>query len=123
VTPLPDVAIGLIALTTPLGFLTLWMLLLNRRDRRRDAVEAIVGVCCAELGLRGATAIDVRMAIYRRRATVAVDMRLCTTEEMWQLIERVGPRLPQRATLRVVASCPAGRQVRPSLQRAVVVTL
>lgn len=122
-TPFPDVAVGLVALMTPLGLLTLWMLLLNRRDRHRDAVEAIVGVCCAELGLRGAIAIDVRMAICRGRTSVAVDMRLCTTEEMWRLIERIGPRLPPRATLRVVASCPPERHVRASPPRAVVVTL
>ena len=122
-TPFRDIAVGLVVLTTPLSLLTLWMLLLNRRDRHRDALEAIVGVCCAELGLRGAIAVDVRVAIYRRWPNVGVDMRLCTTDEMWEVIERVRPRLPRRATLRVVASCASHRQRPPALQPALVVVV
>jgi hypothetical protein len=123
VTTLADIAVGLGVLMAPTAVLTLWMLLLNRRDRRRDAVEATVGDCCAELGFRGAFAVDVRVAVCGRRMSVALDMRLCRTDEIWFVIERLRQRLPQRATLRVVTSRAMDRQSRAALAAAVVVVL
>jgi hypothetical protein len=123
VTTVANIAVGLAVLTAPSAALTLWMLVLNRRDRRRDAVKAIVGGCCAELGFRGAYAVDVRVAICGRRMRITLDMRLCTTDEMWHVIGRLRPGLPREATLRVVASCAPRRPRPPAPQPAVVVVL
>jgi hypothetical protein len=93
----------------PLALLMLWMLLLNRRDRCRDALEATVGVCCTELGLRGAFAVHARVGMLFGGVQVVLDMRLCTTGEVWQVIERLPPRLPPGAKLCIVATGPRRR--------------
>jgi len=107
----------------PLVLMAAWMALLNRRDRRRDAIEAMVGVCCAELGLRGAFAVHVRVGALSGAIHVVLDMRLCTAGAVWQAIERLPSRLPRRASLRIVATGPRHRPRTLALERAVVAVL
>ena len=107
----------------PLGLMAAWMALLNRRDRRRDTVAATVGACCAELGLRGAFSVRVRVGALSGSIRVVLDMRLCTTGEVWQIIERLPPRLPGLANLRIVATGPRRRPASVALERAVVAVL
>src|SRR5262249_25523122 len=107
----------------PLVLMVLWMVLLNRRDRRRDALEGTVGACCAELGLRGAFAVHAHVPTVLRRVRVVLDMRLCATAEVWQVIERLPPRLPRGAQLWIVATGPCRRQRRVAFEAAVVAVL
>jgi len=107
----------------PLVLMALWMALLNRRDRRRGALEATVGACCAELGLRGAFAVQARVGTLVGDVRVVLDMRLCTMGEVWQVMERLGPRLPRRASLVIVATGPPRRAGWVPIQRAVVAVL
>src|SRR5262249_44826332 len=93
----------------PLVLMALWMVLLNRRDRRCNALEATVGACCAELGLRGACAVHARVGTLSGRVRVVLDMRLCATGQVWQVMERLPPRLPHGASLCIVATGPHGR--------------
>ena len=104
----------------PLVLMTFWMVLLNRRDRRREALEATVGACCAELGLRGAFAVHARVGTLSGRVRVVLDMRLCTTGQVWQVMERLPPRLPHGASLCIVATGPHGRPSRALFHRTVV---
>jgi len=104
----------------PLVLMALWMVLLNRRDRRRDALEGTVGACCTELGLRGACAVHVRIGTLSRRVRVVLDMRLCTTGQVWQMMERLPPRLPHGASLCIVATGPHGRPSQALFHRTVV---
>jgi hypothetical protein len=90
----------------PLALLALWMALLNRRDRRRDALEGTVGFCCAELRLRAACAVHARVGTLFGGVRVVLDMRLCTPAQVWKMIERLSPRLPPGAKLCIVATGP-----------------
>jgi hypothetical protein len=107
----------------PLVLMVSWMALLNRRDRRRDALEATAGACCAELGLRGAFAVHARVGALFGGVRVVLDMRLCTTGEVWQVIERLPPRLPRGAKLWIVATGPRRQQPWMPLAGAVVAVL
>jgi len=98
--------LGLAVAFGPLAVMALWMALLNRRDRRRDALEGVVGGCCAELGLRGAFAVQARVGALLGCARVVLDMRLCSAAEIWQVLERLPSQLPPRATLWIVTAPP-----------------
>ena len=107
----------------PLVLMVLWMALLNRRDRRRDALEATVGACCTELGLRGAFAVHARVGTLSGDVRVVLDLRLCTTGQVWQAIERLPSRLPPRASLWIVATGPRRREGWVPIQTAMVAVL
>ena len=115
--------LGFVIAFGPLVLMAAWMALLNGRDRRRDAIEATVGACCAGLGLRGAFAVHVRVGALSGAIRVVLDMRLCTTGEVWQVVDRLPPRLPRRASLRIVAAGPRHRPRTLALERAVVAVL
>ncbi|PYN20902.1 MAG: hypothetical protein DMD76_22835 [Candidatus Rokuibacteriota bacterium] len=102
---------------------TFALLRLNRRDRRRDALQATLGVCLRELGLRGMIAVQVSIGVWPGGARVTLDMRLCAAQHVWQVIDRVHPVLPRGATLRVVASSPCRAQPSSPFHRAVVAVL
>ena len=104
--------LGLAVAVGPLGLLVLWVVLLNRRDRRRDALEAIVGACSAALGLRGAFAVHARVGTLLGGSRVVLDMRLCDAAEVWQVLERLPPQLPPRAALWIVAAAEPRRHAR-----------
>ena len=107
----------------PIALLMASMLLLNRRDRRRDALQATIGVCCADLGLRGAVAVDVRVGLWPGGSRVTLDMRLCAAPHVWQMIERLHPRLPPRTGLWIVATGPCSGQPYAPFHRAVIAVL
>jgi hypothetical protein len=113
-------ALAICATFGPLVLMALWMALLNRRDRRRDALEGTVGACCTELGLRGAFAVHARVGTLSGRVRVVLDMRLCTTGHVWQVMERLPPRLPHGASLCIVAKGPHGRPSQALFHRTVV---
>jgi hypothetical protein len=106
----------------PIALLAASMFLLNRRDRRRDALEATIGVCLAELGLRGAVAVDVGVGVWLGGPRVMLDMRLCSAQHVWRVIERLHPRLPRGAGLWIVATGPSS-QPPTAFHRAVVALL
>jgi hypothetical protein len=57
------------------------------------------------------------------RCSVVCAMRLCTTGEVWQVIERLPPRLPRGAKLWIVATAPRRQQPWMPLEGAVVAVL
>ena len=107
----------------PLVLMALWMALLNRRDRRRDALEGVVGGCCAELGLRGAFAVHAHVGAVFRSVRVVLDMRLCSTADVWQVVERLPPRLPRGARLWIVTTGPRRQEPAVAFEAAVVAVL
>ncbi len=106
------------------------MLLLNRRDRRR---EHLLGMLwhLTPWDLRSRIAIQARVAILSSRSVVTVYMLDSSREEIWEAFGRWCPQLPPRtrllvegafgcglpAVLQVETACPpsASRTPRPSL--------
>jgi hypothetical protein len=84
------------------GSLLLVLMLLNRRDRRDVALRATIGECLPR-ELRGMVAVSARLALWGTRARVTLDMECCDVSHTWQVIERLGPRLPRGTTLAVDA--------------------
>ena len=84
------------------GSLLLVLMLLNRRDRRDAALRATIGECLPR-ELDGMVAVSVRLALWGTRARVMLDMESCDPPHTWQVIERLGPRLPRGTTLSVNA--------------------
>jgi broad specificity polyphosphatase/5'/3'-nucleotidase SurE len=87
------------------GALLLVLLLLNRRDRQDAALRATVGECLPS-ELREMVAVSVTVALWRAHARVTFDMQGCAAQT-WQVIERLGPRLPRGTTLSVDMPAPA----------------
>jgi hypothetical protein len=101
------------------------LLLLNRRDRRR---EALLGTLwqLTPWDLRSRIAIQARAAVLSSRSIVTVYMPDCSHEEIWEALRRYCPRLPPRtrllvegavdrgvsAVLRVETACPPPREPR-----------
>lgn len=106
------------------------MLLLNRRDRRRDQLLAMLWDLTPG-DLRSRIAIQVRAAILSSRSVVTIFMLDGSPEEIWEAFGRWCPQLPPHtrllvegafgcglpAVLRVETACPpsASRTPRPSL--------
>ena len=104
---LGDAALALVVVAMPVVLITLWMLLLNARDRRDAALRAVIGQCCSELGLRGMVGVDVTGGACRRTSRVALDMRLCTAADICRLIDLLEPRLPQGVIPWIVVTGPS----------------
>jgi len=115
--------LALVVVAAAIALPTLALIRLNRRDRRRDALQATIGVCLRELGLRGMIAVQVSIGVWLGGARVTLDMRLCAAQHVWQVIDRVHPVLPRGATLRIVASSPCRAQPSSPFHRAVVAVL
>lgn len=78
-----------------------WMMLLNRRDRRK---EGLLNVVFRELGsrdLRGRIAVRVRSGVLSPRSVVAVDVLAASEKEMWQIVERLAERLSHPVRIEV----------------------
>ena len=84
------------------GLLLLVLMLLNRRDRRDAALRATIGECLTR-ELSGMVAVSVHVALWGTGARVTLDMECCDVPHTWQVIERLGPRLPRGTTLAVNA--------------------
>jgi hypothetical protein len=104
---LGDAALALIIVATPVVLITLWMLLLNARDRRDAALRAVIGQCCSELGLRGIVGVDVTVGACRRTSRVTLDMRLCTAADVCRVIDLLEPRLPRGVIPWIVVTGPS----------------
>ncbi len=75
-------------------------LLQNCRDRRRAALLDTVWLL-TPFALRDSIAVEVRCSIFSRRGLVAVDMRACSRDEIWEAIARWCPALPPHVRLLV----------------------
>lgn len=83
------VAVGLFTVGPVVG----WMLLLNARDRRRATLlDTMWSLVPREL--RPSLAIQVQVSLLWRRSIVAVDMRDCTRNEIWDAVVRWCAGLP-----------------------------
>lgn len=87
------------------------MALLNLRDRRQSRLYTWAPKELASGHLRGRVAIQVRCALFSPRSVVAVDMRACSRDEIWEAVGRLSRRLPPRVRLVVDGTldpqCPA----------------
>lgn len=87
---------GLMTVVAPLfvvGATLGWMLLLNRRDRRREGLLNAVFRELSSRDLRGRVAVRVRSGVLSPWSVVAVDVLAASEKEMWQIMERLAERL------------------------------
>lgn len=93
-----------------LGALVLWLglalspvlvpvLLLNRRDRKESALLGALSDQLSAPDLRGRIAVRVRGALLGRAGVVALDMRDCSRDEVWEVMTRLSRSLPSHARL------------------------
>lgn len=75
------------------------MALLNLRDRRQSRLHGSVLTQFGSLALRGRVAIQTRCALLSPRSVVAVDMRACSRDEIWEAVGRLSRSLPPRVRL------------------------
>jgi hypothetical protein len=54
---------------------------------------------------------------------VVLDMRLCSTADVWQVVERLPPRLPRGARLWIVTTGPRRQEPAVAFEAAVVAVL
>jgi len=104
--------LGLGALT-----LTLFLALLNARDRRRDRAAATVLGACATPSLRGLVALRVHAPLLSRHTTVVLDMSACSPDEVWSTMRRLASVLPPDIALTIEAPLDRTRPVSLTLRR------
>jgi hypothetical protein len=97
---------AVVALGVFYGTLLLVLMLLNRRDRRDAELRGTIGAGVPR-ELREMVSVSVAVSLWSARAQVMLDMQDCETGETWQVIERLGPRLPRGTTLSVIVPAPA----------------
>ncbi len=96
---------GLVAFVG-LGFafgtpLSLWMALLNRRDRRKEGLLTAVFRELSSRDLRGRIAVRVRSSVLSPRSVVAVDILEASRSEIWEILTRLAQRLSPRVRIEV----------------------
>ena len=95
--------IGFTFITAPLICL---IALLRAQDHRKSIIEGIVGKELNYPDLRGLVAVNTRHALLSRKCTVELDMRSCSNEQIWDVIDRLRVNLPLSVRL-VVNGIPA----------------
>jgi hypothetical protein len=88
--------LGFIFIGGPLIFL---LVLLDVRDRRKLTVEGMVSKELNSPDLRGLVFADTKCALLSKRCRVEVDMRDCSIEQIWDVIERLTVNLPSSVRL------------------------
>lgn len=89
----------LIGISVTLGPVVGLMHLLNLRDRRESALQGVVLQKVNSRDLRGLIAFQIRCAFFSRRSLVALDMRACSRDQIWDVITRLSQSLPPRVRL------------------------
>ncbi len=79
--------------------------LLHVKDHRKSTIEGIVGKELNYPDLRGLVAVNTRYALLSK-CTVELDMRACSNEQIWDVIDRLRVKLPSTVRL-VVNGIPA----------------
>ena len=97
---------AIILLGTMYGVLALVLALLNRRDGRADALRGTIAASLTR-ELRDTVSVSIAVTMWSPWARVTLDMRECAAPQTWQVIERLGPRLPRGTTLSVIVPRPA----------------
>jgi hypothetical protein len=93
---------GLVFLGLVLAVVTLVLMLLNARDRRRaGAIAAVLGACPA--GLRGSIALHGRGSLLSRRVMLILDLSDCDDGDVWPAVRVLAAARPPRVAL-VVAT-------------------
>jgi hypothetical protein len=93
---LAKLLMGFIFIGGPLIFL---MVLLGVRDHRKLIVEGMVSKELNSPDLRGLVVADTKCALLSKRCRVEVDMRDCSIEQIWDIIERLTVNLPSSVRL------------------------
>ena len=91
------------------------LLLLNLRDRRHARLLDVVWQL-APRDLSDHVAIQVRCAVFTRRAVVTVDMHACSRDEIWVAIARWSTGLPPKVRLLVNGRVDLGVAARFTLE-------
>jgi hypothetical protein len=104
-------SIELAVLLVVVGPFVVVLCLLNRRDRREAALWTAMGPWLTGIDpeLRGEIAVWIRVALWRDRALVIVDVQFADAHLAWHAIERLRPRLPRGTALWVKATTPDGQ--------------
>ncbi len=84
----------LVVIALTYGPLVALMVLLNLRDRRKSRLHRTVLKQFASRDLRGRVAIQVRCALLSPRSVVAIDMRACSRDEIWEAVGHLSRSLP-----------------------------
>jgi hypothetical protein len=92
---------GLMVVSLSAGPTTLWLVLLNARDRRRDRVAILVRRTCETPSLRGRVAMTIRAPLLSRRIAVVLDMSECCVNEVWSAACRLADVLPYDVALAI----------------------
>lgn len=121
----------IIGISITLGPVVVLIGVLNLRDRREAALRGVVLPHVNSRDLRGLISIDVRSGLFSRWSLIAIDMRACSRDQIWDLITRlsqslpprvrlvvdgtVDPHSPARFTVRTTARHPLCRPSRPAI--------
>ena len=108
---------GLLAVGLGALALTLFLALLNARDRRRDRAGATVLGACATPSLRGLVSLRVHAPLLSRNTIVRLDMSACSTDEVWSTMRRLVSVLPPDIALTIEAPLDRTRPVTLTLRR------
>jgi hypothetical protein len=93
---LAKLIMGFILVAAPLICL---MLLLRVRDQRKSMIEGIVGKVLNSPDLRGLVAAHTQYALLSKSCRVEVDLWNCSSEQIWDVIDRLRTNLPSNARL------------------------
>ncbi len=108
---------GLLAVGLGALALTIFLALLNARDRRRDHAAATVLSACATPSLRGLVTVRVHAPLLSRHTIVILDMSACSTDEVWSTMRRLASALPPDIALTIEAPLDRTRPVSLTLKR------
>ena len=89
----------LLAIALTYGPVVGLMALLNLRDRRQLRVLGTVLKQFASRDLLSRVAIRIRCALLSPRSVVAIDMRACSRDEIWETVGRLSRTLPPSVRL------------------------
>ena len=81
----------------------LWLVLLNRRDRRQAAMLNTVLDQVGSRDLRGRVAVQVRYGLLSHRSAVAVDVLAISRNEVWEILMRLARHVSRHVRLEVTA--------------------
>jgi hypothetical protein len=93
---LAKLIMGFILVAAPLICL---IILLHVRDRRKSIIEGIISKELNSPDLRGLVAANTKYALLSKSCRVEVDMWNCSSEQIWDVIDRLRINLPSNARL------------------------
>ncbi len=84
-----------------IGPVLLWLILLNRRDRRQDRLLGSVLAQLSSPELRGRVAVRVRSGVLSPRSVVTLHVLAYSRSEIWEIMTRLSQCLSPHVKLEV----------------------